>query len=107
MHELPITQRILDVVLRHAAANNLTRIVTITLRVGELSELEDEWLQHYFDYLSKDTVAKGAQLKIERVPIVLRCGNCNETVEVTKESMAETACPGCQQTQTFSIESGN
>jgi len=48
MHELPITERILDVVLRHAAGQDVHRIVRVHLRVGALADLEDHWIQHYF-----------------------------------------------------------
>lgn len=42
MHELPITESILKIVLRHAATNDVRKIMTIHLRVGKLSDLEDE-----------------------------------------------------------------
>ena len=67
MHELPITESILRVVLKHAETNKVRRVVTIHLQIGKLSDLEDEWIQRYFDYLSKGTLAEGAKLKIERM----------------------------------------
>src|SRR5208337_2714811 len=51
MHELPVTESILKIVLQHAPADSVSKIVRIFLDVGELSDLEDEWIQHYFDYL--------------------------------------------------------
>lgn len=95
MHELPVTESILKVVLRHAQANDVRRIATIHLRVGKLSDLEDEWIQHYFDYLSEGTVAHGAKLKIERTPIVLRCRACGEDFEADAPKLEEAACPAC------------
>ena len=50
MHELQVTESILDIVLRHAEANQVNKILSIQLKVGELSDLEDEWIQRYFDY---------------------------------------------------------
>ena len=49
MHELQITERVLDVVLKHASGQDVSRIVRIHLRIGALSDLEDEWIQSYFD----------------------------------------------------------
>ncbi len=106
MHELPVTERILDIVLKHAATNQVSRIVSITLKVGELSDLENEWIQHYFDYLSKDTVADGAILKIEKVPIVLQCNKCSHCLEIAKDQLGKTICPNCSATKNFSIKSG-
>ena len=47
MHELPVTDKILDIALKHAQQSKATRIYSITLRVGGLTDLEDTWLQHY------------------------------------------------------------
>ena len=95
MHELQVTERILEVALQHASRHQVERIVAIHLRVGELSDLEDEWLQHYFDYLSKDSLAEDARLVIERVPIVLECDACSREFEIAKSALGEAACPEC------------
>ncbi|MFW6334511.1 MAG: hydrogenase maturation nickel metallochaperone HypA [Desulfosalsimonas sp.] len=106
MHELPVTESILNIVLRHAEKNSVSRVVSITLNIGELSDLEDEWIQHYFDYLSKDTLAAGARLKIERIPIILKCRNCGETVRIEKDQLGVTDCPGCGESGNFTLVSG-
>ncbi|MDQ5984434.1 MAG: Hydrogenase maturation factor HypA [Syntrophus sp. SKADARSKE-3] len=95
MHELPITESILKIVLRHAAMNKVRKVMTIHLRVGRLSDLEDEWIQRYFDYLSKGSIAEGAMLKIERTPIMLQCNACTGTYEVEMSNLAEAVCPDC------------
>ena len=95
MHELPITQSILSVVLRHAEGQHVKRIVRIRLRVGELSDLADEWIQHYFGYLSRGTLAEDATLAIIRTPIVLRCAACSGSFEVAKAQLGEAQCPAC------------
>ena len=95
MHELQVTERILDVVLKHASGHDVSRIVVIHLRIGELSDLEDEWLQRYFDYLSRDTLAENAELAIEKVPIVVRCDSCAGSFELKKDQLREAVCPDC------------
>src|ERR1039458_10272523 len=40
MHELQITERILDVVLKHASGLDVSKVVRIHLRIGALSDLE-------------------------------------------------------------------
>jgi hydrogenase nickel incorporation protein HypA/HybF len=95
MHELQVTKRILDIALAHAEGNRVREIAVIHLRIGALSDLEDEWLQRYFDYLSRDTLAEGARLAIERTPIVVRCSGCSGTFEVEADALDAAACPGC------------
>jgi hydrogenase nickel incorporation protein HypA/HybF len=95
MHELQVTERILDIVLQHVDGHDVSRIVVIHLTIGELSDLEDEWIQHYFDYLSRGTLAEDAKLAIERAPIVLRCDSCACDFEVKKDELHEAKCPEC------------
>ena len=95
MHELPITERILDVVLRHAAGQRISKIVRIHLRIGELSDLQGEWIQHYFDYLSRGTLAENAQLAITRAPIVVSCSACARSFEIKREELGHATCPDC------------
>lgn len=106
MHELSVTERILDIALKHAAQNQVTKIHSITLKVGGLTDLEDSWLQHYFDYLSSETIAQGAQLKIIRVGIELRCEECKTFFATENADLQDQKCPHCASTKGFSVLSG-
>jgi hydrogenase nickel incorporation protein HypA/HybF len=95
MHELQVTQRILDIVLRHAEANGVNKVISIKLEIGELSDLESEWVQKYFDHLSKDTLAEQAKLEIERTPVVMKCDDCSHSFKVDIKDNKEIQCPEC------------
>ncbi|MCD6569253.1 MAG: hydrogenase maturation nickel metallochaperone HypA [Deltaproteobacteria bacterium] len=95
MHELPITESILNIVLKHAEANNVNKVISISLKIGELSDLVNEWVQRYFDYLSKDTIAEGAKLKIERTPVVIQCDKCGLSFQVNIRESKTIRCPDC------------
>jgi hydrogenase nickel incorporation protein HypA/HybF len=95
MHELQITERILEVVLKHARGQDVSKVVRIHLRIGALSDLEDEWIQHYFDYLSRGTVAENAILAITRTGAVLCCKSCACSFEVKREELGHARCPEC------------
>jgi hydrogenase nickel incorporation protein HypA/HybF len=97
MHELPITEEILKIVLKHAQINNVRQVMAIHLQIGKLSDLEDEWIQRYFDYLSKGTVAEGAKLKIQRMPIMMQCSACSTSYEAEAAKIGDLACPQCGQ----------
>ena len=76
MHELSITQSILDIALAHAQQARANRVLRVHLVVGELSGLVGEYIQFYFDFLSKETIAEGAELIFQHVPARFRCSNC-------------------------------
>ena len=106
MHELPVTEKILTIALKHAERNGLKTIYSITLQVGRLTDLQDEWLQHYFNYLSRDTIAQDAQLIIIPEPIKLQCGECSTIIETKKRDLQDVTCPHCGADGGFSIMSG-
>jgi hydrogenase nickel incorporation protein HypA/HybF len=82
-------------VLKHTEGRNVQKIVRIHLRIGELSDLEDEWMQHYFNYLGKGTLAEKAILVIKRSPIRLRCRSCANLFEINKQELGSACCPNC------------
>lgn len=98
MHELPVIEKILKVVLAHAVKHRVKRVVAIHLEVGELSDLEEQWMQHYFDHLSKGSRAEKAKLVIEKIPARLQCAQCNETFPFATASDEGNICPVCAAT---------
>jgi hydrogenase nickel incorporation protein HypA/HybF len=95
MHELSVTREILAIVLRHAEAHSVRRVVGIRLDIGALSDLEATWIQRYFDRLSRGTVAAGAKLTVRCSPAMIRCKECATRFEVRLREVAEIRCPDC------------
>jgi len=95
MHELPVINSILKVVMKHAVTNNVNKVMAVHLQVGELSDLEDKWMQQYFDYLTKGGIAEGAKLVIERMPVVMKCDECGLSYEVDIKQNKKLSCPEC------------
>jgi hydrogenase nickel incorporation protein HypA/HybF len=93
MHELSVTQGVLDVVLNAAAEAGAERIYAIHLVIGDLSSIVDESVQFYFDYLSRDTPAAGAALHFRREAALLSCAACGAQSEASIP--LATACPAC------------
>ncbi|MDJ0764108.1 MAG: hydrogenase maturation nickel metallochaperone HypA [Myxococcota bacterium] len=105
MHELQITERILEIVLKHAQAAHAKNVISIRLTIGELSDLENEWVEKYFAHLSKGTIAEKALLQIDRTPIALQCDACRCTLRVDKNAIPDATCPNCA-CERFSLVSG-
>jgi hydrogenase nickel incorporation protein HypA/HybF len=93
MHELGITESILNMALDKAKTCQASKITKINLVVGELSGFVPECIQFYFDFLNKDTIAQGASLHFESAPAQLRCRNCT-TIFHPQDTLW--ACPKCQ-----------
>lgn len=106
MHELPVIEKIVDIVLNTARKYQIKEIQAINLEIGELSHLEEEWMQHYFDYLSQDTLAQGAKLKIDKIPARMRCSKCENEFEFDLSTGGKNTCHFCGSKNTKLI-SGN
>jgi hydrogenase nickel incorporation protein HypA/HybF len=96
MHELPVTQSIFQIVLEHAERGNVNRVISVNLEIGALSDLQEEWVQRYFDRLSRGTIAEGAKLRIVRVPAAFRCNRCQKSFEVGSLLEDDLSCKHCQ-----------
>ena len=70
MHELSVTTNMLNLALSMLEEQHLTKIHTISLKIGVMLGYEEKWLQHYFDHLTEGTAAEGASLRIEIFPII-------------------------------------
>ena len=95
MHELPVMQEVLRIVLDHAGKHQVEQVHAVRIRVGELSDLEEEWMQRYFDHLAKGSPAEGAVLKIERVPASMQCRVCGHTFHPDLQGREYIVCPKC------------
>lgn len=92
MHELPVTEDILRIVREHAERVGATRVTDITIVVGELSSFIDDSIQFYFNMLSPDTIAEGADLHFKRIKTRFRCRQCGTEFEPEGRDWI---CPAC------------
>ncbi len=92
MHELSVTENILEIAIRHARQANASRVTSIYLVIGQLSSIVDDSVQFYWDMISEGTLCAGARLHFERRPACLACQSCGVTYTLQGELMA---CPEC------------
>ena len=100
MHEMSVTQAMLDLALEHAKSQ---RITDIYLRVGRMSFVVPESVEFYFEYLSRGTVAEGATLHFETAPLELTCTDCGREADLSdwaddqpRAIMVEALARGCR-----------
>jgi len=95
VHELAITQNILDIVLDEAKKAQADKVTRINLVIGELSGVVSDSVLFYFDFLKKGNAAEEATIDFRLVPVELRCRDC--LTNFTPKDSAWT-CPNCQST---------
>ncbi len=89
MHELSITQRVVEICQGHAAGR---RVKEVVLEIGALSGVVPEAVEFCFEACSQGTLLEGASLSIERVEGHGCCAGCGAGFPV--HAYYE-PCPSC------------
>ncbi len=92
MHELAITEGIMEAAVPEAERHGAKKILEIRLKIGVLSGVLPECIQEYFNIVSRGTIAEGARLSVEKIPITIACHDCGYNGEIP---MRKIHCPEC------------
>ncbi|MFW5714291.1 MAG: hydrogenase maturation nickel metallochaperone HypA [Brevefilum sp.] len=103
MHELSVTESVLEIACRHAKKEEATNVTDIYLEIGRLSSIIDDSVQFYWDIISEGTICEGATLHFKRVPARLICQECHQEYTMDKELQP---CPNCGSAR-IKVLSGN
>lgn len=76
MHELSVTQSIVELVQNTAAENQAEKVTKIKVKVGELTCIQPDALEFCFSILREGTIMEEAEIVIENVPVKLKCLHC-------------------------------
>jgi hydrogenase nickel incorporation protein HypA/HybF len=92
MHELGLTAELVKIVDEKAREAGAARVKSVAVTIGAFSGVEAEAVRFCFEVVAQGTLAEGATLEIEKVPLTVRCGSCCLT-QVNTENFP--ACPTC------------
>lgn len=102
MHELSVTESILNIASTSAKQAGAQRVTDIYIVIGRLSSIVDDSVQFYWDMISENTICQGAILHFERRPATLLCLSCNHKFTLDSELAP---CPECDSMQLV-VQSG-
>lgn len=101
MHELSIAEGIIEILERQiksirdkALSTNTGRVKAIKLKIGEMSGVVPDALKFSFEIASKGTIAEGAELYIEHVPLTAFCSDCSESFHIKGYCFECSRCGG-------------
>ena len=92
MHELSVTESILNAAISHAQKADAKKVTDLYLVIGALSSIVDDSVQFYWEMISQDTLCEGSQLHFERLTARVRCQDCQTEYELDQELLP---CPQC------------
>lgn len=92
MHELGIAQEMLKIAFDYANKNQAKRITAFNIVMSAAVDESEDSLRFHFENLMRGTMAEGAKIEIERVPVQAQCIDCGN--EFALESLG-VICPKC------------
>ena len=87
---------LIDAVERVAEREHAIRVASLTVKIGALSGVEPALLAHAFEIARMGTIAQGAELLIESMPIRVACQSCGTESDVPAQRLICNRCGGWQ-----------
>ena len=92
MHELGIMTGVMEAVEKSAVQAGATKVLKVTLSIGEMTEAIEDSLRFAFEVLTEGTMSEGAELEINMVTPRSLCLDCGAEYEHDRFHML---CPEC------------
>ncbi len=92
MHEMTIAINIVDIICQKANDEKAVKVNIVELVIGELSGIMINSLEFCFEAACKNTIADGAELKINIINAEAFCKSCNKNFSIESDF---SPCPTC------------
>ena len=92
MHEMGIMSGVLQTVVASAEQAGATRVTSVQLSIGRMTEAIEEILVFAWEALSEGTMCEGAELKVNMINPRSRCPECSHEWE---HDRFHRTCPNC------------
>ena len=96
MHELGIMTGVMEAVEKSAVQAGATKVLKVTLSIGEMTEAIEDSLRFAFEVLTEGTMSEGAELEINMVTPRSLCLDCGAEYEHDRFHMVCPECGGSQ-----------
>lgn len=100
MHELGVVFHVIKKVEEVAKENNITEINSVTLEIGEVSTVIEDYLRKCWKWSveKKSELLKNTELIVEKIPAVTFCEECEKTYPTVEHGKI---CPHCGSANTY------
>jgi hydrogenase nickel incorporation protein HypA/HybF len=92
MHELAVTESLLNTASEYADKNKALIVISLNITIGSLSSIVGDSIQFYWDIISQNTICANSKLVFNRVPAKFFCQDCSHEYEIQNELVP---CPAC------------
>ncbi|MCL6415154.1 hydrogenase maturation nickel metallochaperone HypA [Aestuariirhabdus sp. Z084] len=92
MHEMSLAEGVIQILEEYAMNEGFSRVKTVWLEVGQLSNVEVDSFRFCFEVVCRGTLAENATLEVIETPGRGYCLDCCQSVE---HSQRFDPCPQC------------
>ena len=92
MHELALTEGIINIINSEAEKQNFSKVQEITLSVGEFSGIVPQCILEFFPIAAAGSIAEDAEIVINTIPAEFKCLDCGFEGDINR---SEACCPRC------------
>ncbi len=92
LHELGVVIEVVKTVEKIAVEQNLTKIDSLVLQIGELSSMIPKYIEECYPAAVDGTVLEDTKLKIEVLPGNALCNKCSKVYNLLQNGKK---CPKC------------
>ena len=102
MHELGVVFHVIKTVEEVAKENDITEIKSVTLEIGEVSTVIEEYLRKCWKWSveKKSELLKETELIVEKIHAVTYCEDCKQTYSTVEHGKT---CPHCNSVHTYLV----
>lgn len=94
MHEFSIATGIAETALDAAKKNQATSVTLVEVEIGDAAGVISEALDFAWESVRKGTLLENATLKINKIPLQLRCDTCGTLFHASETFDPCTSCGG-------------
>ncbi len=92
---MSIATSLLNIIRQEMDKHGATKLISVKVVFGKLSNIVADSLDFAFEVLTKDTVLEGAKLEIEELPLTMRCCKCETEFSPELANAMFAPCPEC------------
>jgi hydrogenase nickel incorporation protein HypA/HybF len=92
MHELSITESLLNTATEYAQKNKAKKVIALNLVIGDLSGIFDESIQFYWEMISEKSICEKSILNFDKRKAIMKCLACENEFPLNGELVP---CPKC------------
>jgi len=92
MHELSIAEDLSIIVLDTALHNNLKKITRVNIILGQMTQISPDSFEFAFRETVRNSIAGGAELNIEILPMKMKCMNCGSDFQPKENRFTCSLC---------------